>query len=1000
MWDIWKSGSFVGNDKPVTRAVIQKTVLEKYGPWRSLNFGQSEPWYEIPNIKNVQIDQRLGTDAASMTLTMLNQVDIDPTKNLDLTHAGDDPATQSATAEGQPVGPTVRELKDLGEPGYYSYRHGVTPESSPRWGHSIDSIWVDMFIPNRVIRTFQGYGTDNAIQPWDDTKLIHTGTWLIDRVEYSTDGLITIECRDAAKLLIEQRLYPPIIPVAQYPLDICADEIETSTESVEVVEEEEVPGAVGVNVAQHISSGWDSSVAPWYGYNGSVYGHRASHAFDGDTSSYWLSVGNSGPNEVWSYEWIGADCNGEPINQVHFKPKWGGYVCYVAVKEDGKWQGSDIVPYGSTSEPAYPNGSNKPYVKKVNIPKSEAWFDIDLPRFYNAEQVWLIFTNLQYSGLGNYPYRAAVYEMQVRAATAPVEEVVTEEEVTTETLIPGNIRDYTDIVKVFAGWSGFYWPDGPTDQLIEEWTKDSGVFTTGTVEIGRIWGDFAYSGAYPVEPPCIPKSFWDNKSVMDGINQIKEILGFICYIDATGGIVWRMPNIWSTGNFISGVGYIEDSIRTVDEVEVLVDFGVSVDDASLRSEIHVVSAEDRTLHTSIIPRWASGETIDHPVAVDPRGDLALLGGQERILLVPNYPFISQEEVDKFAYLISLWIHWSYRKSRFRIPGNPAFEPDDQIRIYERVSSEAYIHYIQGVSSTMDLDAGTWNLEIDTHWLGNGPDQTWHVQTYNDMPPALYAYLVSIRAIDESGDPADLPEGFDPDYEYPDFPDEYPRVEDDYSQLFPSLATINYPYDDSWSDLDIALDIGSDYVVDPSPGDGGTVNHRSEAWKSAYWGSRCANQTTKTFMVEWNTKYATAGGPANTHSGQLKTVRSTFHRDAAKAFLLMGEIFANHGYYVYSAGAYNCRYISGTNVWSSHAWGLAIDINPDVNGCCSIPWSTWYARPTSPTFYAAAKDITQRIKTVNGSRVFGWGGYWSSKKDYMHFEVVAARSDVLDGVVIV
>lgn len=26
------------------------------------------------------------------------------------------------------------------------------------------------------------------------------------------------------------------------------------------------------------------------------------------------------------------------------------------------------------------------------------------------------------------------------------------------------------------------------------------------------------------------------------------------------------------------------------------------------------------------------------------------------------------------------------------------------------------------------------------------------------------------------------------------------------------------------------------------------------------------------------------------------------------------------------GAYNCRLVSGTNVWSTHAWGIAIDIN--------------------------------------------------------------------------
>lgn len=992
MWDLWESGQYVGDDKPVTRAVIQKAVVRKYGIWRSLVFGQTEPSYEIPNIQTVTIDTRHQSDAASMTMTLLNQIEPDVMANLDLDHSG------------QGIGPTIRSLGDLAQPGYYSFRRGITPESQPRWGHDQDPVWVDMLIPNRLIRTFQGWGTDGAANPWDDTSLILTGTWLIDNVEYTADGKITINCRNPAKLLIEQRLYPPIVPVEQYPLEFCATYTETTSETIETETTTGQEEVVGRDVANHLSSGWDSSSAPWYGYNGSVYGHRASHAFDGDTSSYWLSVGNSGPNEQWSFEWIGADTRGEPVNQVRFKPKWGGYVTYVAVKENGTWQGNNVVPYGFNSEPAYPNGSNKRYVKKVTLAKSEDWVTIDLPRTYNADQVWLIFTNLQWSGLGTYKYRAAVYEMEVRSYTPSTEVTVRKEETRDiETIIPGNIRDYTDIIKILASLSGFFWPYGESDEILRSWEED---YTQEVAEIGgvpalltgngRAWGDFFYSGAYPVEPPCIPSSFWDNKSVMDAINQVKEILGFICYVDATGGLVWRMPNIWRTGNFITGYGFVgPDSVREVDEEKVLFDYGVTIDDSSLRSEIHVVSAEDPTLFTSIQPGWSTGEVI--PSAVDPRGDLALLGGQDRILLIPNYPFISQEEVDKFAYLVSLWIHWSYRKGKVRIPGNPAFEPDDQVRIYERVTEESYVHYIQGLRSTMDLDKGTWYLDIDTHWLGNGPDETWHINTYNDMPPALFEYLCAIGAIDcETLDESVLPEG-DYTFEIPDFPDEVPRLDTDLDQLFPDPPAVNYPYDDSWSDEDIANDIGSGWATDPTPSGGGSVNHRSEAWRYSYWGSRGSNLTTFTFMYKYPAPTTFAANYS--HPGQTNTVRTTVPSQTVTAYRLMAGIFADEGYNVYSCTAFagTSRKIANTNVYSAHAWGLAIDINPNINECCTTPWSTWYARSNSPTFYAAAKRITSLRTNSSNTRVFGWGGYWSSKKDYMHFEIVATPAQLAEGV---
>ena len=89
----------------------------------------------------------------------------------------------------------------------------------------------------------------------------------------------------------------------------------------------------------------------------------------------------------------------------------------------------------------------------------------------------------------------------------------------------------------------------------------------------------------------------------------------------------------------------------------------------------------------------------------------------------------------------------------------------------------------------------------------------------------------------------------------------------------------------------------------------------------------------------------------------------------------------------NSSAYNGRFRGGTNVWSMHAYGLAIDINPVEN-----PWV--YASGVSPD---AGRAYLDRSLTAPGViragdvvvRAFAsigwkWGGYWEESKDYQHF----------------
>ena len=86
--------------------------------------------------------------------------------------------------------------------------------------------------------------------------------------------------------------------------------------------------------------------------------------------------------------------------------------------------------------------------------------------------------------------------------------------------------------------------------------------------------------------------------------------------------------------------------------------------------------------------------------------------------------------------------------------------------------------------------------------------------------------------------------------------------------------------------------------------------------------------------------------------------------------------------------YNCRAVGGTSVWSQHASGVAIDINPLQNPM--IRGSS--VSPAAGSMYLDRSRYLIGMLHANGAaRAFTWNGYhwggrWSSLKDYMHFSL--------------
>lgn len=138
-----------------------------------------------------------------------------------------------------------------------------------------------------------------------------------------------------------------------------------------------------------------------------------------------------------------------------------------------------------------------------------------------------------------------------------------------------------------------------------------------------------------------------------------------------------------------------------------------------------------------------------------------------------------------------------------------------------------------------------------------------------------------------------------------------------------------------------------------------------------------------------------------------------HADASKAFLRVMKSLFSQGYSIRrmrlvdaygsddhrsmkadNTSAFNCREVSGRpGVWSQHAYGRAIDINPVEN-----PYVTTggYVSPPAGRPYASRDPRRKGMISAGGGvvRAFAgigweWGGSWYGTKDYQHFSATGS-----------
>jgi hypothetical protein len=98
-----------------------------------------------------------------------------------------------------------------------------------------------------------------------------------------------------------------------------------------------------------------------------------------------------------------------------------------------------------------------------------------------------------------------------------------------------------------------------------------------------------------------------------------------------------------------------------------------------------------------------------------------------------------------ADMVATQSMFSYHKTKVTIPGYPAIQVDDQVRLLERVTNETFYHYVESVSSSLDMSTGEWTYELETHWLGEKPSDAWAVQQ-QDLHNDTKLFLAAVGSI--------------------------------------------------------------------------------------------------------------------------------------------------------------------------------------------------------------------------------------------------------------
>jgi hypothetical protein len=251
---------------------------------------------------------------------------------------------------------------------------------------------------------------------------------------------------------------------------------------------------------------------------------------------------------------------------------------------------------------------------------------------------------------------------------------------------PGDYSDLTDIVRDLLLWSGWY--------------------LYGAAGTDPIFGNLENTGTFVNDE--IPADNFDKKPIIDAINAVRDIVGFLFWIDEEGGARFEPANWYTYGNTMQETGLRVGGIPEISEKLVMTQYSLTYTDRTIRSEI-IITSDD--------PAFGNASTITtvREVTSD------LLRGMIRPAMIPTPINVSQADQAIMAQLIEQHIHFQSLQGSVTCVANPAIQVNDQVRLWEQVAGETDVHFIRGISSSHDLDTGVWLYTLTTNHLGSGRD---------------------------------------------------------------------------------------------------------------------------------------------------------------------------------------------------------------------------------------------------------------------------------------
>ena len=651
------------------------------GHFLSAVFGQASQPVELPNIAEVEWKRSVLTDAGTLTMTLWN-------------------------TEILPIGttPDYYEVQQLDVAGFFSPDRGGVA-SYDLW-NQIPNGWRNLIVPDSIIKTYEGYGYDATKIPEEDPNLYQSGVWWIDEVVIGDDGLIKVTARDLGRLFLDQIALPPTIPFGRYPLSFEAFNKQKNPLKPSTKVGWFTPKYYTDSNIPYIGKGFSDGPRAYVQKDGGVLGHKGAHAFDASKSTYWLSVGD---DQQWrsAYEYIEGTFSARTVSAVKVDAWAGPYTIYISVYADGQWHGTAKVPWRQRVVETH---ADIPFVTRDRVEKNGTQV-VTFKPIANATHVRVSFSDLYDTGIGRYQYRAGCRLVQVQGSTTTM--------VANGYTEFGDYGDYTDLVKWACVWGGLYWPatavqgawirysDNTKHNVVPSPPRD-GLFPPPA---GRAWGDFQQTGTAGIAK--LDETLYDKQPLMNIINGVRDTIGFVFYIDEYGGAIWRSPNIWSIGNWVSNVGGGSNTGRTstvlvLDEEVALLKLGVTLSSKDVRDQIFVSNVAGGLAAT------ANGYN-PNPT------NIVRAGGWT------DQRFETQAECQQMADLIAIQQVFAYHTNMVTIAGHPGIQIDDQVKIQERVTSEVNLHYVTSIDMKWTAMTGRYSMDLETHWLGSNPFNDWSFQ---------------------------------------------------------------------------------------------------------------------------------------------------------------------------------------------------------------------------------------------------------------------------------